>query len=226
MGSILTSSTPTPIVPGSDLGRIRVEWWREDEPIYTINRMVQPPFLVDHIAVSPFKVPTPEQPGTYVLKVINGVTRQEVASGLVTLVEDTEPPETTLLPVRSIEANLVCDAGTVRVDVLMQTIGWYDEAFTLSGRLLDENGIEVARSAADVEFPSIKSRQSLLYTERYSLPFDSLPPDGDDTLRLQLLAYAWQQVSERIVARGFVEEDGTVTNSIQLPIKHLLGCDL
>jgi hypothetical protein len=218
INTILSTTEPTSIVPGSDLGRVRVEWWRDDRQLLVVNKVVQPPYFVDSVATSTFMIPTPPEPGSYEVRVSAGETKHEVASGMVTLTNDVAPPEITLLPVRGVEAKLVCDAGAIRADVTMKTTGWYDESFTLSGRVMDASGVEVARSAADVEFPPVAPRTNLLHQAHYSLPFDALPEINDGPLALELLAYQWQQLAERIVARNFVDANGTVVGSQRLPL--------
>lgn len=224
LSSIFLTTNPAAIVPGSNEGRIHVEWWRGDQLALAVDKIVQAPYFIDSIGVSTFLMPVPLQPDAYQLKVFVGEPRHEVASGMVNVRDDVAPPEATLLPVRGIEATIVCEGDKISADVSMQTIGWYDKSFTLSGRVLDVNGIEVARSAADVEFPPVEPRRNLLNLADYTLPFDSLPDAGNTLLSLELYAYQWQQSAERIVARNFVHEDGTVGSTLLLPLKVSTNC--
>jgi hypothetical protein len=230
ISAVLSTAIPTSLVPGSDVGRIRVEWGRGDRQLLTTSRMVQPPYFIDSVATSTFKIPVPAELDGYTLKVFVGEPPQEVASGMVNVVDDVAPPEITLLPVRDMEAHMVCDGDAIRAEVLMETTGWYDESFTLSARLVDANGVEVARSAADVEFPPIAPRRNLLHQEPYALPFDVLPldalPEGNDgPLTLEVHGYQWQQSAERIVARNFVDDDGMVVDALRLPLSVSPTCE-
>ena len=224
LSSIFLATEPTAIVPGSNEGEMHIEWWRGDSLALAVDKIVQAPYFMDAIGASTFSIPVPAQPDAYQLKVFVGEPRREVASGMVNVRDDVAPPEATLLPVRGVEATLVCEGDTMRADVLMQTIGWYDESFTLSGRVLDADGVEVARSTADVEFPPVEPRRNLLERAYYTLPFDALPNANDPSLSLELYAYQWQQSAERIVARNFVHEDGTVASALRLPLLVSANC--
>ncbi len=225
IGRILRGAEPHPIVPGSELGRVRVEWRQAGVVVLAAERQTQPPYYVDALAVAGFTMPVPAQAGSYTLHVFAGAPAQEVAAGVVEVIVDRAPPEVTLLPVRPVAATLQCaGAGDeIAIDVWMQTIGWYDQPFTLSGRLVDDQAGEVARSRRDVEFRPERARRDLLSLQPYTLPFAArhaiaAAVDLNHPPALELVAYQWQQAAERVVARHFVDDAGNVVPSITLPL--------
>jgi hypothetical protein len=223
-GTILTSETPTPVVLGSELGHLRVEWWQGEERVLEVEKVVQPPYFVDRIAVATLLVPAPEAAGEYRLRLFRSEGGQELASGVVNVVFDVAPPEPSLVPLEGIEAEIVCDDGSVQIRVLMRTIGWYDDPFTLSARLIDGSGAEVGRSTADVEFGVELPRSNLLNSATYEVPLESVPAAELGPLSVDLIAYRWQQEAERVVPRFFVAGDGTVVDALRLPLPTAATC--
>jgi hypothetical protein len=142
----------------------------------------------------------------------------------VRVVDDVVPPEIALLPVRALKAEISCREETPQLDILMQTVGWYDAPFTLSARLLNIAGMEVARSSTDVEFGVEPLRRDLLSLNIYTLPLGGVPAVEDEHLDVELIAYRWQQEVEGIVVRRFVADDGAVLDTIRLPIHAIAGC--
>jgi hypothetical protein len=133
-------------------------------------------------------------------------------------------PEATLIPVAVNNASIHCEAGAPQIEVDMRTIGWYDDPFTLTARMVDEHGQEVARSAADVEFPGERPRSDLFTIHEYNLPLESVPSSDDGALTLMLIAYRWQHDAQRIVPRHFVEMDGSVVSVLYLPLAISASC--
>jgi hypothetical protein len=148
-----------------------------------------------------------------------------LASAIVNVVQDVAPAEAVLVPLEGIQAEITCDQDAVQIQVLMRTIGWYDEPFTLSARLIDANGAEVGRSAADVEFGVERPRSNLLNSGNYLLPLESVPAPELGPLSLDLIAYRWQQEAERVVPRLFVNDDGAVVDALRLPLPPPTTCD-
>ena len=225
LGEILMSGEPTPILPGSKLGELRVEWWQGERLALATDKVVQPPFYADPVAVASVAIPVPEESGLYNLRVFAADHAQVVASSDVNVVEDVAPPEMRLVPLAGDEASIVCAEGEAQMEVMMRTVGWYDEAFTLSARIVDGSGAEVGRSAADVEFPVARPRSNLLQSDLYKLPVDEVPGADAGALMVDLIAYRWQQEAARVVARQFVAADGSVVAALRLPLTIAASCD-
>ncbi|MBX3001264.1 MAG: hypothetical protein KF893_22275 [Caldilineaceae bacterium] len=220
VAAIFTSEDPTPTLPNSALGSLRVEWQQGDRPIRRLKRQHQPPFFVDGVALSSIHIPTPATEGIYTLRLLDGADRLLAASD-VNVVVDAAPPESRVLPVLAIQAILTCGGDDAQIDLILRTVGWYEEPFTLSARLLDAEGAQVMRSA-DVEFPPHRPRANLRTINVYLLPLPVIP--GDDALTVELIGYQWQQAAERIVPRAFVSAEGEVMDQLSLPLARSAGC--
>jgi hypothetical protein len=225
VGEILTSAEPTPVGLGDALGVLRAEWWQGEKLVLVRDKVVQPPFYVDPVAVANVPIPAPEKAGLYTLRIYGADHAQVIAAGDVNVVEDVAPPENRLVPLAGDEAVIRCAEGEAQIQAVLRTIGWYDEAFTLSARMVDANGAEVGRSAADVEFAVERPRSNLLHRDLYTLPVDELPAAEVGPLMVDLVAYRWQQEAERVVARQFVADDGTVVPALRLPLTRGADCD-
>jgi hypothetical protein len=231
LGIILTSDQLTPVIPNSYLSRLRVEWQKDGQSVLTIERSVQPPPYVAEVAVASIAIPVPAEAGDYTLLVLDalmldtGETGAPLASTVVHVIPEVAPPEVQLLPVQPLEAAIVCHEGEAQIRVRMRTTGWYDEAFTLSARLFEKNGMEVGRSAADVEFPVAAPRSDFLSINDYLLPLEKVPDAELGELTLHLVAYRWQQEAERIVPRYFVGADGVAMPEVGLPLQMPESCD-
>jgi hypothetical protein len=225
LAAILTSDSPTPILPNSELGHVRAEWWQGERRVLVAELTYQPPFYVDSVAVATLAIPVPELEGDYALQLYAAQSDQPLASANVSVMADVASPEVTLVPLLGVEAMIACDAGEAQLQIAMRTIGWYDEPFTLSARVLDESSTELARSAADVEFPAQRPRSNLLTTHLYDLPLTDVPASDVRSLNVDLIAYRWQQEAERIVPRHFVLEDGSVVGTLRLPLTHSSTCE-
>jgi hypothetical protein len=220
VAAIFTSADPTPILPNSELGTLHIEWWHGESRIHRIERQYQPPFFVDGVALSSILIPSPADDGIYTLRLLDDRGRLLASSDLTVMI-DGAPPEVRALPIHALAAMLVCTAEGTRLDLSMQTVGWYEEPFTLSARLLDVNGVEIMRSA-DVEFPPHRPRANLRTINGYPLPLSSIP--SDESLTVELIGYQWQQAAERIVPRSFVSAEGAVIDRLQLPLVRSAGC--
>jgi hypothetical protein len=218
--AVFSSGQPTPILPDSELGYLRVEWQEGDRRIQRLERQYQPPFFVDGVAAASILLPTPADAGIYTLRLFDGEDRLLAASD-VNVAAEVAPPEARALPVWGLEAILLCAEDGPRLDLSMQTIGWYEEPFTLSVRLLDASGAEVMRSA-DVEFPTYRPRANLRTVNLYPLPLPALPPGN--ALTVEVLGYQWQQAAERIVPRSFVNAEGELVDRLSLPMARSAGC--
>jgi hypothetical protein len=224
VGVIYRSAQPTALVPGSENNSVRVEWRQDERGQLVVEKEILPPFFVDLLAISEATIPVPGATGNYTLRLSKPATGQLLATANVRVVDDFVPPEIALLPVRALKAEISCREETPQLDVLMQTVGWYDAPFTLSARLLNIAGMEVARSSADVEFGVEPLRRGLLSLNIYTLPLGGVPAVEDEHLDVELIAYRWQQEVEGIVARRFVADDGAVLDTIRLPIHAIAGC--
>lgn len=218
---LFTSADPTPILPNSELGALRIEWQQGDRRIRWMERQHQPPFFVDGVALSSILIPTPAAEGIYTLRLLDGADRL-LAVSTVNVLADAAPPEGRLLPVMAMDAILTCGGEVAQIDLTMQTIGWYEEPFTLSARLLDAGGAEVMRSA-DVEFPPHRPRANLRTINLYSLGLSALP--AEDALTVEVIGYQWQQAAERIVPRAFVSAEDDWVDSLRLPLARSAGCE-
>lgn len=223
--AVFTSEQPTPILPNSDLGAVRAEWWQGDRRVLVSQESYQPPFYVEPVAVAAVPVAVPDVEGAYTLQLYASQRGQLVASADVSVVADVAPPEITLLPLVGEAAVLECEAGEAWVRVELRTIGWYETSFTLSARVYDENNSEVARSAVDVEFPAEPPRSDLLSTHTYILPLAATPSPQAGEFTVAVVAYRWQQAAERIVARHFVTADGLAVDTLQLPLAISPSCE-
>jgi hypothetical protein len=219
--AIFTSEDPAPILPNSQLGHLRVEWRQGDRPILGLEKRHQPPFFVEGVVGSSVLIPVPDAEGNFTLRLFNAAD-QLLAESDVAAVADVAPPESRVLPVSALEAILVCAAEGPRIDLTMQTVGWYEEPFTLSARLLDADGVEVMRSA-DVEFPDHRPRANLRTVNDYSLGLPAVP--AQDGLTVELIGYHWQQAAERIVPRLFVSVEGEIVDRLTLPLARSPGCE-
>jgi hypothetical protein len=222
--ALFTSVEPTPILPNSELGNLQVEWWRGDQRLFVQQIHRQPPFYVDGVAVSPVPVAVPDEPGLYELRIYHLHNGGRLATGSVEVTAGEAPPEITLLAVRPLSAEIVCEAARYHLHIDLETIGWYDASFTLSARLLDPQGVEVERSAVDVEFPAYRPRSNLLTTFTYPLPLDQFPLTSSVPLTAEISAYQWQQQTGSIAPRWFVDTDGAILPAVQLPIRNTTGC--
>jgi hypothetical protein len=167
----------------------------------------------------------PKSEGLYTLQLVAPRPDQPLASANVRVMADVAAPEVTLVPLLGAETMIACEAGEAQIQMVMRTIGWYNDPFTLSARVLDESGTEVARSTADVEFPAQRPRSNLLTTHRYDLPLADVPAPDAESLTVDLIAYRWQQAAERIVPRHFVLEDGSVAETLRLPLTRSSTCE-
>jgi hypothetical protein len=183
-----------------------------------VQKYHQPPYFMDRVAISTVAIPTPVSPGVYNLRLFGAEHDRALATADVNVVDDVAPPEATVIPLAAIDALIRCESNAPQIEVLMHTIGWYDDPFTLTARVVDESGQEIARSAADVEFPAERPRHDLLTTHQYNLPLESVPASEDGALTLLLIAYRWQHEAQRIVPRHFVEADGSVVPVLHLPL--------
>ncbi|MCC6456373.1 MAG: hypothetical protein IT328_15570 [Caldilineaceae bacterium] len=229
VAAIFTSDRPTPILPNSLLGDISAEWWNGDGRVLVSKKSYQPPFFVDPVAVATVPIAVPPVEGSYTLQLYSQLysSRQEqlLATAEVTVMADAAAPEVTLLPVQGVSAGVVCEEGEAHLEVILRTIGWYERPFTLSARILDGSDTEVARSRADVEFVAQRPRTDLLTSHAYKLPLAEVPAPEHGALTVDLIAYQWQQEAERTVARAFVTADGSVVNTLQLPLARSSGCE-
>lgn len=223
VGAIFASVEATPLLPSSPSTYLRYEWWQGERRVEAGEKVYQPPFYVERVAVANAVIPTPHRAGDYMLRLIEGTTGQEIVSGSVHVINDVAPPERQLLPWRATQAEIHCVEGEEQLVVTMQTIGWYDSPLTLSARFVNATGIEIGRSAADVEFAADVARQALLSEHVYALPLDEVP--ATDALMVNLIAYHWQQEAERIVTRHFVTDDGSVVETLQLPVQRIMLCN-
>jgi hypothetical protein len=221
IAAILISQQPTPILPDGDLGNLRAEWWQGDRRILGLEKRHQPPFFVDGVAIASVLIPVPAAEGIFTLRLFNRED-QLLAASNIAVMTDVAPPESRVLPVYAIEAILVCAEEGARIDLTMQTVGWYEEPFTLSARLLDASGAEVMRSA-DVEFPTYRPRANLRTIHLYPLPLPAAPTD--DPLVVELIGYRWQQAAERIVPRIFVDPAGVLVDQMRLSISRDASCE-
>jgi hypothetical protein len=223
VGAIFTATAQTVIPASSDLGHVKVLWSQLDSQVMADEIIKQPPFFLDKVAVSSFNIPVPNKAGSYQVQIYGD--SQTVGFASVNVVDDIAPPESVLVPVLGMEAEIVCQDDENEIQVLMQTIGWYDEPFTLSARVIDGSGREVARSEADVEFPAKPPRTHLLNREYYILPLAEIPAPEVGDLAVDIVAYRWQQEAERVVARKFVLDDGRVVDTLRLPLQRPETCE-
>jgi hypothetical protein len=224
LSAIFTAAEPTAILPNSPLGAFHMEWWRGGQRLIVQRIDQQPPFYVDRVAVSPVPVSVPDDPGLYELRIYHPHRQALVAAGFVEVIAAETSPEITLLAVQPAGAEIICGAEGRRLHIDLRTIGWYDDPFTLSARLLDARGLEAGRSTVDVEFPSFRPRRNLLTTFTYSLPLQQFHLTSDGPLTAEISAYQWQQQQGKIAQRWFVDADGAILPVLQLPVTSVTGC--
>jgi hypothetical protein len=224
LSAIFTAAEPTAILPNSPLGAFQMEWWRGGQRLLVQRIDQQPPFYVDRVAVSPVPAPVPDDPGLYELRIYHPHSETLVTAGFVEVTAAETSPEVTLLAVKPIGVEIVCETEGGRLHIDLRTIGWYDTPFTLSARLLDPQGVEVDRSAVDVEFPPFRPRSNLLTTFTYSLPLQQFPLTIDGPLTAEISAYQWQQQQGNVAQRWFVDADGAILPVLQLPVTSVTGC--
>lgn len=212
---VFTASSPVALPPKTPLGRISVEWRERDaqgqisvHPVLRQETLFQPPFYIAEWGLAPVHIPTPPAPGEYELTITAPLG--DSVKTAVQLVEDIAPPEVTALPIQLVAASLSCGDAGVQLTAQMQTVGWYDEAFSLSAHVLNDSGAIIAQS--DVEFPAYRPRKNLLEITGYEFPFLTNLSPGTRTINLY--GYQWQQTAERTVPRVFIDEAGA-------PIDHL-----
>ncbi len=218
LGVVYTAEGMVTRPPAWGLERLWVRWSRADGsgPVWESQMVHQPPFVVDGVAVSTVPVPVPEEPGSYLLEwglgsgPRAGSARVEVRAAL-------DAPEARLLPVLPLDACVEVREEGTWLQVTMRTVGWYDEPFTLSARVVDPAGQERARTLGDVEFPPYQPRSHLLTVHGYRLPLTPLP-DLQGRWTVRLAAYRWSQPLEAIVPRRFVTPSGEVVEVFTLPL--------
>jgi hypothetical protein len=211
ISAVYTVDGPTVMPPNSPMGSLVAEW-RESSPGQTRNDgrvtrsdqiWFQPPFYLDRTGVAPVQVPTPGRPGIYQLTLRPSQGGDSI-SEQVTVADDVASPEILPVPVRLLSAKARCgDTGPI-LNLTMQTIGWYDQPFSLSAHIHDVDGNQVAQS--DLEFPPWRPRANLLEEFDYNLPVET--PLPADQYTVELSAYQWQQAAERTVPRFFLSPTG------------------
>ncbi len=208
---VYTSEGPTVMPPNSPMGSLVAEWRKlpagktgEDGKVVRSDRVwFQPPFYVNGLGMAPVEITSPEQPGAYLLTLQPGQGGESV-SGQVTVIEDVASPDILPVPVRLLSSEVHCsDTGPI-LSLTMQTIGWYDQPFSLSAQIHDAAGDLVAQN--DLEFPPLHPRANLLEVSEYQIPFEKPIPVGQYTV--ELFAYQWQQAAERTVQRYFLSQNG------------------
>ena len=211
ISAIYTADGPAVMPPNSPMGSLAAEW--REAPSGQMGNgggvtrsdqiWFQPPFYVDRTGVATVQIPTPVRPGVYQLTLRPSQGGDSV-SEQVTVVMDGAASEILPVPVRLLAAEAGCGETGPILNLAMQTIGWYDQPFSLSAHIQDADGNQVAQS--DLEYPPWRPRANLLEESDYYLPIETPLPAGQYTVELS--AYQWQQAAERTVPRYFLSQTG------------------
>ena len=211
ISAIYTADGPAVMPPNSPMGSLAAEW-RESPSGQMGNGggvtrsdqiWFQPPFYVDRTGVATVQIPTPVRPGVYQLTLRPSQGGDSI-SEQVTVVMDGAASEILPVPVRLLAAEAGCGETGPILNLAMQTIGWYDQPFSLSAHIQDADGNQVAQS--DLEYPPWRPHANLLEESDYYLPIETPLPAGQYTVELS--AYQWQQAAERTAPRYFLSPIG------------------
>jgi len=218
LGAIYTAEGMATRPPAWGLERLWIRWSRAGGSGPVLERQIrhQPPFVVDRLAVSTVPVTVPQEPGSYLLE-WGLESGPQAGRARVEVQAAADAPEVRLLPVLPWRACVEVQGQETWLQVTMRTVGWYDEPFTLSARVVDSVGQEWARTLQDVEFPPYQPRSHLLTLHGYRLPLSPLPARPGPWF-VRLTAYRWSQPMEATVPRRFVTASGEAVEVFVLPL--------